>query len=88
MGSSSGGTFAYADEATVTADVAGTVSSISVAEGGQVSRGQTILQLTSDTNLVEDLKGNSLLLFTSPWNITYATDHNEGLRLAEFSENA
>ena len=36
-------------EATVTADVAGTVSSISVAEGDQVSRGQTILQLTSDT---------------------------------------
>ena len=49
VGSSSGGTFAYADEATVTADVAGTVSSISVAEGDQVSRGQTILQLTSDT---------------------------------------
>ena len=48
VGSSSGGTFAYADEATVTADVAGTVSSISVAEGDQVSRGQTILQLTSE----------------------------------------
>ena len=46
------------------------------------------LQLTSDTKIVEDLKGNTLLLFTSPWNITYATDHNEGLRLAEFSENA
>ena len=46
------------------------------------------LQLTSDTKIVEDLKGNSLLLFTSPWNITYALDHNEGLRLAEFSENA
>ena len=28
------------------------------------------LQLTSDTKIVEDLKGNSLLLFTSPWNIT------------------
>ncbi len=48
VGSSSGGTFAYADEATVTADVAGTVSSISVAEGDQVSRGQTLLQLTSE----------------------------------------
>ena len=46
------------------------------------------LQLTSDTKIVEDLKGNTLMLFTSPWNITYATDHNEGLRLAEFSENA
>ena len=46
------------------------------------------LQLTSDTKIVEDLKGNSLLLFISPWNITYATDHNENLRLADFSENA
>ena len=46
------------------------------------------LQLTSDTKIVEDLKGNSLLLFTSPWNITYATDHNENLRLADFSGNA
>lgn len=46
-----------------------------------------LLQLTSDTKIVEDLKGNTLLLFTSPWNITYATEHNEHLRLAEFSEN-
>lgn len=45
------------------------------------------LQLTSDTKIVEDLSGNTLLLFTSPWNITYATDHNPKLRLAEFSEN-
>ena len=49
VGSSSGGTFAYAAEAAVTAKVAGTVSSISVSEGDQVSKGQTILQLTSDT---------------------------------------
>ena len=46
------------------------------------------LVLTSDTKTVEDLRGNTLLLFSSPWNITYALDHNEGLRLAEFSENA
>lgn len=52
-------------------------------EGFDVKR----LQLTSDTKIVEDLRGNSLLLFTSPWNITYAQDHNESLRLAEFSEN-
>ena len=32
------------------------------------------LQLTSDTKIVEDLKGNSLLLFTSPWNITRTCD--------------
>lgn len=46
------------------------------------------LLITSDTKIVEDLKGNTLLLFSSQWNITYALDHNEGLRLAEFSENA
>ena len=48
VGSSSGGTFAYAGEETVTAKAAGTVSSVSVAEGDQVSRGQTLLQLTSE----------------------------------------
>ncbi len=46
------------------------------------------LVLTSDTKIVEDLKGNTLLLFSSPWNITYALDHNQDLRLSEFSENA
>ena len=45
------------------------------------------LVLTRDTKPVQDFRGNYLLLFTSPWNVTYATDHNEGLRLAEFSEN-
>ncbi len=46
------------------------------------------LVLTSDTKIVEDLNGNVLLLFSSPWNITYALDHNKDLRLSEFSENA
>ena len=36
VGSSSGGTFAYAGESTVTAKAAGTVSSVSVAEGDRV----------------------------------------------------
>lgn len=45
------------------------------------------LQLTSDTKVVQDFKENYLLLFTSPWNITWAQEHNEGLRLADFSEN-
>jgi len=44
------------------------------------------LVLTSDTKVVEDLKGNRLLLFRSPWNITYAMEHNPKLRLAEFSD--
>ncbi|MBQ9083488.1 MAG: peptide chain release factor 3 [Clostridia bacterium] len=45
------------------------------------------LQLSSDTRRIEDLKGNKLLLFTSPWNIDWALDHNDGLELAEFSRN-
>ena len=45
------------------------------------------LTLTSDTKVVQDFKDNYLLLFTSPWNISWALDHNEGLELAEFSEN-
>ena len=49
VGSSSGGTFSYKEETTITAAVAGTVSSVSVAEGDWVDEDQTILQLTSDT---------------------------------------
>ncbi len=45
------------------------------------------LHLSSDTKCVQDLKGNNLLLFTSPWNIDWALDHNEGLKLTEFSRN-
>ena len=41
------------------------------------------LDLTSDTRRIEDLKGNRLLLFTSPWSINWAQQHNEELRLAE-----
>ena len=42
------------------------------------------LDLTSDTRRIEDLKGNKLLLFTSPWAITWAEEHNPELRLSEF----
>lgn len=45
------------------------------------------LTLTSDTKVVQDFRDNYLLLFTSPWNISWALDHNEGLELSEFSEN-
>ena len=48
VGSSSSGTFAYADESTVTADVSGTMSSIAVSEGDWVDKGQTLLVMTSD----------------------------------------
>ena len=42
------------------------------------------LNLTRDTLRVEDMRGNKLLLFTSPWNIDWATEHNPALRLSEF----
>ena len=42
------------------------------------------LNLSSDTKRIQDLRGNYLLLFTSEWNIRWAQEHNEGLRLAEF----
>ncbi len=40
--------------------------------------------LTRDTLRVEDMRGGKLLLFTSPWNIDWATDHNKELKLSEF----
>ncbi len=45
------------------------------------------LKLTSDSKVVQDVRDNYLLLFSSPWNITWALDHNEGLELSDFSEN-
>ena len=43
------------------------------------------LIISSDTKLVQDFKGNYLLLFTSEWNIRWALEKNEGLVLSEFS---
>lgn len=45
------------------------------------------LILTSDTKLIQDVKGNYLLIFTSEWNINWALDKNEGLELAEFNRD-
>ena len=42
------------------------------------------LSLTRDTLRVEDMRGGKLLLFTSPWNVDWATDHNPDLILSEF----
>ena len=44
------------------------------------------LDLSSDTKKIQDLKGNYLLLFTSQWTINWATEHNKGLILQEFSQ--
>ncbi len=43
------------------------------------------LKLSSDTKLVQDFKGNYLLLFTSEWNIRWALERNEGLELSDFN---
>jgi peptide chain release factor 3 len=41
------------------------------------------LDITSDSKLVEDMKGAPLLLFTGGWNVAWAEEHNRGLVLAE-----
>ena len=46
----------------------------------------TTLTLTSDTKIVQDLKGNYLLLFADEWNIDWALQRNEGLKLLEFNK--
>ena len=42
------------------------------------------LSLTRDTLRVEDMRGGKLLLFTSPWNLDWAVEHNPDLHLSEF----
>ena len=42
------------------------------------------LDITSDTRVVQDFRGRYLLLFTNPWNINWALEHNKGLELSEF----
>lgn len=44
------------------------------------------LNLTSDTKWVQDFKDNNILIFTSEWNINWATERNEGLILEDFSK--
>ena len=45
------------------------------------------LSLTSDTKIVQDLKGKTLLLFSSQWNIGWAEEKNPDLKLSDFSRN-
>ena len=44
------------------------------------------LNLSSDTKIVTDLKGRYLLLFSNAWGVRWASEHNEGLQLSEFSK--
>ena len=46
----------------------------------------TDLILGSDCKLVEDYKGNKLLLFGAFWSIKWVSDHNPQLVLTEFNE--
>ena len=41
------------------------------------------LNLTRDTLRVEDMRGGRLLLFTNEWNVNWAVERNEGLKLSE-----
>ena len=43
------------------------------------------LNLSSDTKIVTDLKNRYLLLFSNSWGVRWATEHNNGLLLSEFS---
>lgn len=43
------------------------------------------LNLSSDTKIVTDLKNRYLLLFSNSWGVRWATEHNNGLMLSEFS---
>ena len=43
------------------------------------------LNLSSETRIIQDFKGNHLLLFINHWSIQWALDHNKGLELEEFS---
>ncbi len=45
------------------------------------------LNLSSGTKVVQDFKGNQLLLFVDRWNIDWAVERNKDLVLAEFSRN-
>lgn len=45
------------------------------------------LNLSSETKLVQDFRGNYLLLFTSEWNIKWALERNKGLLLSEFKKD-
>ena len=45
------------------------------------------LNITSDTKALEDFKERKLLLFTSQWNINWATEKNPDLKLVDVAQN-
>lgn len=73
VGSSDSGTFEYGDEATITAKVSGTVSSIVADEGDSVSSGGTIIVMTS-TDLNEQVTSASESVRTAQLSLESAND--------------
>ena len=53
-------------------------------EGDMDEAAVRALNLTRDTLRVEDMRAGKLLLFTSPWNVDWAREHNPELSLLEF----
>jgi len=45
------------------------------------------LNLTADSKIIQDIRDNYLILFTSEWNIRVAFDRNKELLLSEFGKN-
>ncbi|MCD8344287.1 MAG: efflux RND transporter periplasmic adaptor subunit [Oscillospiraceae bacterium] len=73
VGSSDSGTFEYGDEATITAKVSGTVSSIVADEGDSVSSGGTIIVMTS-SDLSEQVTSASESVRTAQLSLDSAND--------------
>lgn len=52
-------------------------------ESGEPVKEEDLI-LGTDVKLVEDYKGNQLLLFASQWSINWTQERNKGLTLSEF----
>ena len=45
------------------------------------------LYLTSDAKLIQDFKGNYLIIYAHEWSLQMILDRNKGLKLGEFGRN-
>lgn len=74
--STDSGTFTYSQEKSITAKVSGEVSAIQVSEGEQVSKGQTLVVLTSD-DVTESVQSASEFLRNAQLNLDNRYDQLE-----------
>ena len=44
------------------------------------------LKLSADTRVLQDFRGNNLLIFSGEWSIDWALNNNQGLVLSEFDK--